>query len=153
MKLLIAEDDLTSRSMLEAVTGKWGFDVVAVEDGEAAWEILQQADAPLLLLLDWEMPKLTGLELCKRVRQQQTDMPAFIILLTSRSSVSDIVSGLEAGANEYIAKPFDNTELHARLEVGRRMLNLQIKNKQAEEKQALLTNQLQQAQKMEAIGQ
>ena len=153
MKILIAEDDLTSRSMLTAITSKCGFDAIAVEDGEAAWEIMQQADTPLLLLLDWEMPKLSGLELCKRIRQLETDIPPYIIMLTSRSTTSDIVSGLEAGANEYITKPFDNTELCARLEVGRRMLGLQLKNKQAEEKQASLQIQLQQAQKMEAIGQ
>lgn len=139
--------------MLEAVTSKWGFDVVAVEDGESAWQIMQQNGAPLLLLLDWEMPKLTGLDLCKRIRQQETGIPVYIILLTKRDAVSDVVSGLEAGANEHVSKPFNSMELQARLEVGKRMLNLQIKNKQAEEKQALLQNQLQQAQKMESLGQ
>lgn len=126
MKLLIAEDDLTSRTMLEAVTRKWGYEPVAVENGEAAWEILQQSDSPRLLLLDWEMPKLGGTELCQRLRAEETTDPPFIILLTARSETNDIVEGLEAGANDYISKPFENAELQARLRVGRRMLDLQL---------------------------
>ncbi|GAB4353569.1 MAG: diguanylate cyclase [Gammaproteobacteria bacterium] len=125
MKLLIAEDDLTSRTLLEAVTRKWGYEPVTAEDGEAAWELLQRPDAPRLLLLDWEMPKLGGTELCKRLRDRETTDPPFIILLTARSETNDIVEGLEAGANDYIAKPFENAELQARLRVGQRMLDLQ----------------------------
>ncbi len=125
MKLLIAEDDLTSRTMLAAVTRKWGYEPIAVEDGEAAWQIMQEDEAPRLLLLDWEMPKLDGLALCQRIRQQQSSNPPFIILLTARCETGDIVAGLDAGANDYIAKPFENAELQARLQVGRRMLTLQ----------------------------
>ncbi len=125
MKLLIAEDDATSRLMLSSVTAKWGYDVVVVENGDAAWEILQQPDAPLLLLLDWEMPGLNGLQLCKRIQQLESNNPPYIILLTSRRETDDIVTGLNAGANEYIAKPFDHAELKARLDVGKRMLGLQ----------------------------
>ena len=125
MKLLIAEDDLTSRTILTSVVHKWGYKPVAVEDGEAAWQIMQEDEAPQLLLIDWEMPKLNGLDLCKRLREQESSNPPYIILLTSRSSTDDIVAGLEGGANDYIAKPFENSELQARLQVGRRMLNLQ----------------------------
>ncbi|MCP4409215.1 MAG: SpoIIE family protein phosphatase [Gammaproteobacteria bacterium] len=125
MKLLIAEDDLTSRTILTAVTRKWGFDPVAVEDGEAAWQVMQGEQAPRLLLIDWMMPKLDGLALCKRIRRQHSGDPPFIILLTARSETVDIVTGLEAGANEYIAKPFENAELQARLRVGQRILDLQ----------------------------
>lgn len=125
MKLLIADDDLTSRTMLSAVAQKWGYESIAVEDGEEAWNVLQQPDAPLLLLIDWEMPKLDGLGLCNRIRQIETNNPPFIILLTSRSETDDVVAGLDAGANDYIAKPFANAELHARLKVGQRMLELQ----------------------------
>ncbi len=125
MKLLIAEDDTTSRLMLSSVAVKWGYEVVAAEDGAIAWQTLQQEDAPLLLLLDWEMPGLNGLQLCQRIRKQKTNNPPYIILLTSRSETDDIVTGLNAGANEYIAKPFNNAELKARLDVGKRMLGLQ----------------------------
>lgn len=133
MKLIVADDDLTSRTMLAAVTRKWGFDSVAVEDGEMAWDILQQPDPPLLLLIDWEMPRLDGLGLCKRIREVETKNPPFIILLTSRSETDDVVAGLEAGANDYIVKPFANAELQARLQVGVRMLELQQALKKAQD--------------------
>lgn len=125
MKLLIAEDDLTSRSILQAVTNKWGYQTTIVEDGEQAWAAFHKTCAPQLLLIDWEMPNLSGLELCKRIRKQPTNNPPFIILLTARNDTDDIVKGLEAGANDYISKPFDNAELNARLKVGQRMLELQ----------------------------
>ncbi|WP_027855997.1 GGDEF domain-containing response regulator [Marinobacterium jannaschii] len=125
MKLLIADDDLTSRTILASVTRKWGFDPVEAEDGLKAWQLLQQDDAPQLLLLDWEMPGIDGLTLCQRVRQQAGDEPRFIIMLTARSKTEDIVKGLGAGANDYIAKPFEIAELQARLQVAKRMLELQ----------------------------
>ena len=124
MKLLIAEDDLTSRTILTAVTKKWGFEPIVTEDGEQAWEELQKLDTPNLLLIDWEMPRLNGVELCMRIRQKATKTTPFIILLTARSGTDNIVNGLDAGANDYIAKPFANSELLARLKVGQRMLEL-----------------------------
>ncbi len=125
MKLLIAEDDLTTRTMLLAVTKKWGYEITAVDDGQKAWDILQQDDAPSLLLIDWEMPAMNGLELCRLIRHKILDNPPFIIILTARQETDDIVTGLQAGANDCIAKPFANAELHARLQVGQRMLELQ----------------------------
>ncbi len=133
MKLLIADDDLTSRAMLGAVISKWGYQTIVAEDGEAAWELLQEPDAPLLMLIDWEMPRLDGLGLCQRIRAQHQNNPPFIILLTARSETDDVVAGLEAGANDYIAKPFANAELKARLQVGQRMLQLQSELHQAKE--------------------
>jgi CheY-like chemotaxis protein len=133
MKLLVADDDLTSRTMLAAVARKWGYESIAAEDGEEAWQVLQQPDAPLLLLIDWEMPRLDGLGLCQRIRQIDTKNPPFIILLTSRSETDDVVAGLEAGANDYIVKPFANAELQARLQVGQRMLVLQDELKKAQD--------------------
>ncbi len=120
MRLLIAEDDLTSRAMLVGLASSWGYDVTAVEDGEAAWQLLQENDPPRLVLLDWMMPQLDGLSLCLRLRQQETHDPPFVILLSARGETDDIVRGLEAGANEYISKPINNAELRARLQVGRR---------------------------------
>ncbi len=125
MKLLIADDDLTSRTMLGAISRKWGYQPEIAEDGEIAWMKLQEEDAPLLLLIDWEMPRLDGVGLCKRIREVENNNPPFIILLTSRSETVDVVAGLEAGANDYIVKPFANAELKARLSVGQRMLELQ----------------------------
>jgi CheY-like chemotaxis protein len=133
MKLLIADDDLTSRIMLAAITKKWGYEPMVAEDGEQAWQVLQESDAPSLLLIDWEMPKLDGLGLCQRIRQQASNNPPFIILLTSRSETHDVVAGLEAGANDYIIKPFANAELKARLQVGQRMLELQNQLKKTQD--------------------
>ena len=140
MKLLIAEDDFTSRTMLVAMAGKWGYEIVAVEDGEAAWKIIRGDDPPQLLLLDWEMPMLDGLKLCERIRQQETDDYPYIILLTSRTDAADIVEGLHAGSNDYVAKPFESTVLHARIEVGYRMLTLQAELKQIRENLAFQAN-------------
>lgn len=125
MRILIAEDDLTSRSILTAVLKKWDFDPIVTKDGAAAWELLQQPDAPGLILLDWNMPGLDGLEVCRRVRKLDARNPPYVILLTARDRKGDIVQGLQAGANDYIAKPFDSEELQARIGVGRRMLELQ----------------------------
>jgi len=125
MKLLIAEDDLTSRTILTAVVHEWGYEPIAVEDGAAAWQVMQGDDPPRLLLLDWEIPILNGLDLCKLLCEQQNRDPPYIILLTVRSSTDDIVAGLKGGANDYIPKPFENAELRARLEVGRRVLDMQ----------------------------
>jgi len=133
MKLLIADDDLTSRVLLENLTRKWGCEPTVVEDGQAAWEVLQQDNPPRLLLIDWEMPRLTGLALCQRIRRQAGTDPVYIILLTSRNETIDIVTGLEMGANDYVTKPFNNVELQARVQVGKRMLALQKELNQAKE--------------------
>ncbi len=125
MKILIGDDSLTQRVMLDAIVRKWGFEAVLAEDGQQAWDMLSAPEAPRLVLLDWEMPGLDGLEVCRRVRARQDRDPPYILLLTSRSDTADIVAGLDAGANDYIPKPFENTELHARLRVGQRMLDMQ----------------------------
>lgn len=125
MRLLIAEDDLTSRTMLQAILTRWGHDVICVSDGEHAWIELQEPNSPSLAVLDWEMPGLDGAELCRRLREQERKAPLYLILLTSRSEPEDIVQGLEAGADDYIAKPYNNAELKARVDVGFRMLLLQ----------------------------
>jgi diguanylate cyclase (GGDEF)-like protein len=125
MKLLIADDDFTSRSILTAMLKKWGFDPVAAEDGSTAWDLLQKPDAPALILLDWNMPGMDGLEICRRLMENKSPNPPYVILLTARGKKSDIVAGLEAGANDYVAKPYDNEELLARIRVGQRMLEMQ----------------------------
>ncbi len=125
MRILIADDDVTSRSILTAVLKKVGFAPVAVEDGSAAWEVLRGADAPRLILLDWNMPGMDGVEICRRLREEKVPDPPYIILLTARGHKSDLVAGLEAGANDYVAKPYDNEELLARIRVGQRMVEMQ----------------------------
>ena len=127
MKVLIADDDLTSRNLLRQVLVRWGYDVVVAVDGVEAWERLQEADAPRLAILDWMMPGLDGVEVCRLVRQLGTTMPPYLILLTARGGKGDIVAGLEGGADDFVGKPFDGAELRARLEVGRRYLELNAK--------------------------
>ncbi len=126
MKILIAEDDSISRHMLTAIVTKWGYTPIAVADGRAALEQMQQPEAPpQLALLDWEMPEMDGIEVCRRVREDKPFSPPYIIILTGRTDTADIVRGLDAGANDYVAKPFKNDELHARIRTGRRMIDLQ----------------------------
>ncbi|MFO7913520.1 MAG: response regulator [Desulfotignum sp.] len=138
MKILIAEDDMTSRAMLHAVLTKWGYEVIAAGDGNQAWAALQEPNAPGLAVLDWEMPGINGAELCRRLREQERKEPLHLILLTSRGDSDDIVRGLEAGADDYIAKPYDNAELKARVDAGRRMLVLQNEMREREKLQGVL---------------
>ena len=125
MKILIAEDDLTSRRILEGILNKWGYNVESVANGNEAWEKLQRPDAPKLAVLDWMMPGINGVDICRRLRETERNRSLYIIILTAKDDKKDIIEGLKAGANDYIAKPFDNEELQARLEVGRRILELQ----------------------------
>jgi DNA-binding response OmpR family regulator len=134
MKILIAEDDLTSRIMLESIIGKWSFEVVSVDDGQKAWDMLRQQEAPPIAVLDWEMPGIDGPELCRRIKLLTRDNPIYIILLTGRGSKQDLVLGLDAGADDYVTKPFDNNELRARLKVAERLVNAQLSlNKRLQE--------------------
>jgi DNA-binding response OmpR family regulator len=103
----------------------WGYGVTAVNDGAAALAILQADDAPQLALLDWMIPGLNGPEVCRMARERQSSTPTYVILLTSRDARADVVAGLEAGADDYIVKPFDPEELRARLKAGMRILDLQ----------------------------
>jgi len=125
MKVLIAEDDSISRRLLQAALVKWGYDVVVTTDGREAWKILQAAEPPTLLILDWLMPQMDGIEICREARKSEALKSAYIILLTSRGSKQDIVQGLEAGADDYVTKPFDHGELRARVQVGARVIGLQ----------------------------
>jgi diguanylate cyclase (GGDEF)-like protein len=125
MRILIAEDDFTSRTILAGVLKKEGHQVEAAVNGAEAWQALQQPEAPALVILDWMMPEMDGPEVVRRVRALETDRPPYILMLTTRGEKADIIAGLEAGANDYLAKPFDPGELRARVEVGRRMVEMQ----------------------------
>ena len=125
MKTLIAEDDSVSRRLLQAALQKWGYEVTVTTQGREAWDALQQPGAPSLLILDWLMPELDGVEICRRIRASEALKSSYVILLTSRGSKEDIVEGLEAGADDYVTKPFDHGELRARVQVGARVIGLQ----------------------------
>jgi sigma-B regulation protein RsbU (phosphoserine phosphatase) len=125
MKILIAEDNMTTRRILETILVKWNYDVISACDGNEAWEKLQEKDPPKLIILDWMMPGINGVEICRRLRRPDAVEPMYIILLTARDEKNDIVEGLGAGADDYIAKPFDKEELRARIDVGRRVVELQ----------------------------
>lgn len=125
MKILIAEDNAFSRTLLKKTLTKAGYDVVAAENGDVAWEILQQDDPPKLALLDWMMPGLSGVDLCRKVREVDTPIPVYIILLTAKSDKEDVLEGFAAGADDFIKKPFDSGELLARIQVGRRLVEQQ----------------------------
>jgi sigma-B regulation protein RsbU (phosphoserine phosphatase) len=126
VKILIAEDEAVSRRLLQAALSKWGDRIVVACDGTEAWQALQQEPYPSLLILDWLMPGLDGLELCRKVRTLPAYQSAYIILLTGKASKEDIVLGLDAGADDYVTKPFDPGELRARVSVGVRVAQLQL---------------------------
>lgn len=125
MKILIAEDDPISNRLLYLTLVKWGHEVVSTTNGKEAWQILQQQDAPLLAILDWMMPEIDGLEICRRVRQEISDVPVYLILLTAKASKENLIEGLDAGADDYLTKPFDRNELRVRLKTGARIVELQ----------------------------
>jgi len=125
MKVLVAEDDLVSQQVLVTVLSNWGYEVEAVDDGQKAWQILQKEDRPMLAILDWMMPEMSGVDVCRHLRTIDTGTPTYVIMLTALTTKDHIVEGLDAGANDYVAKPFDMAELRARLQVGQRVIDLQ----------------------------
>lgn len=138
MKILVAEDSRTARTMLDAVLTKWGYEVTTVCDGTQAWSALQGSDAPNLAVLDWEMPGMNGPDLCRKLREEARQDPLYLILLTGRNKPDDIAYGLESGADDYIAKPYNITELKARVDAGRRLLTLQNQMREREKLQGVL---------------
>ena len=124
MRILIADDDRMSTMMLGRTLEQWGFEVVVVHDGAAAWECIIGETPPALAIVDWMMPGLDGIELCRRIRATPPRAPVYVILLTGRTSRQDLVASLEAGADDYLTKPFDPDELRARIHVGQRTLGL-----------------------------
>jgi two-component system cell cycle response regulator len=125
LKILIADDEALSRRLLEKTLERAGYEVVAVENGRAAVRQLCQSDGPRLALLDWVMPELDGPGVCREVRRQQEESYVYMVLLTSKESKEDIVTGLESGADDYLTKPFNVDELKARLRTGERILHLE----------------------------
>jgi len=124
-RILIAEDDFTSRTMLTAMLRKNAYEVVPTGNGVEALRAMQLPDAPRIAILDWMMPEMDGLEVCRRIRETVIESPPYIIMLTTRSDSGDIVTGLDAGADDYLVKPYHAGELRARVNVGRRIVSLQ----------------------------
>lgn len=131
--MLVAEDDPIFRRLLESRLQSWGYQVITAEDGTQAWELLQRPNTADLLILDWMMPGVDGIELCRRIRAIQQDRYRYILLVSGKDDKQDVVSGLEAGADDYLTKPFDIRELRARVRVGTRILTLQHELIQARE--------------------
>lgn len=127
MRILIAEDDPVSRRLLEMTLRKWGYEVTVTCDGREALTELEGENAPRLAIIDWMMPGMDGIEVCQKVRLLPNPVPTYLIFLTARGNKEDIVAGLSAGADDYVAKPFNRAELHARLQVGERIIELQRK--------------------------
>jgi diguanylate cyclase (GGDEF)-like protein len=126
MRILLAEDSAVYRHLIVGHMKDWGFDLVIAKDGAEAWKLLQEPEPPTLVLLDWVLPEIDGIELCRRVRLAA--LPGgytYMILLTGKDGKSDLVEGMHAGADDYLVKPFEPLELKARLLAGQRILNLQ----------------------------
>lgn len=133
MRVLVAEDSPIFQTMLHNMLSKWGYDVVQASDGDKAWRILQAADGPRLAIVDWMMPRMDGVEVCRRVRAQAREPYTYILLLTAKAERNFLVEGMEAGADDYVTKPFDAHELRVRLRAGRRILDLQSELVEARE--------------------
>lgn len=123
MKILLADDDEISRKIISSFLSRFGYDPLLVQNGLEAWEILRGPHAPALAICDWMMPRMTGPEVCSRLRAIKQPVRTYVILLSSRNSKLDIVKGLDAGADDYLVKPCDLIELQARLRVAQRALN------------------------------
>lgn len=125
MRILIAEDDPVSRRVLQAHLDKWDYEVILARDGREAWDALAQESCPKLAILDWMMPGMDGVEVVRKLRAKASSSYVYVLLLTAKGQKEDIVQGLEAGADDYLTKPFDAQELQARLRTGRRILELE----------------------------
>ena len=127
MRILIAEDDSVSRHVLTTNLVNWGHEVVTAVNGLEAWRASEEKDAPRLAILDWMMPGMGGLEVCRRMRESPATIPPYIILLTARQGTKEVVEGMQAGADDYLTKPYHRDELRVRVQVGVRMIELQTK--------------------------
>lgn len=125
MKVLIADDDALSRKILEDCLSEWGYDILMANNGNEAWDILGNSDRPNMAVLDWMMPGMNGVEICRRLRLLSLPNYVYVILLTARSKREDVINGLESGADDYIIKPFNREELKSRLKIGQRIIELE----------------------------
>ncbi len=138
MKVLIAEDDNMSRLRLKGLLKKWGYDVTDCANGKDAWDALQEKNPPRLLILDWLMPEMDGIELCRNILNEKHSSYIYILLLSSKNQKSDIVEAMKAGADDYISKPFSPDELKVRVRAGKRVLELNDKLAESKKLEAML---------------
>jgi len=127
VRALIADDEPIATTILSRALRGWDIESVVAHDGAAAWQLLTTGTPPSLAIVDWMMPQVDGLELCRRIRQNEACAHMYVILLTSRDQPEDIVAGLDAGADDYLVKPFRSAELRARINAGVRVLTLQAR--------------------------
>ena len=127
MKILLAEDSTFYRRMISDHLNQWGFDFVCARSGKEAWKLLTKQDAPRLVLLDWVLPDIEGIELCRRLRNRPEEQYTYTVLLTAKCQKGEMLEAMDAGADDFLAKPFDPPELKARLLVGKRIVELQHK--------------------------
>jgi two-component system cell cycle response regulator len=125
MKVMIVDDEPISRRILENFLIECGYEVLSASDGMGALEIIQSPDAPRLVISDWMMPNMNGVELCEKIRGMEKDQYTYFILLTTKAEKGDIIKGLESGADDFIVKPFDREELKYRVKIGERIINLE----------------------------
>lgn len=133
VKVLIADDDMISRRLLEATLTRWGYEAIVTHDGVEAWNVRQGATAPSLAILDWMMPGMDGVEVCRKVRQREQEPYIYLLLLTTKGRKEHLIEGLDAGADDYLTKPFDPHELQVRLRAGKRIVTLQAELIEARE--------------------
>ncbi len=131
---LVADDDPIFRRVVVSWMEKWDYKVVSVENGNDAWEILKSDDAPQMVIIDWMMPGMDGVEICRNLRAQEQGRYHYVLIITAKDHTQDIVAGLDAGANDYLTKPFNVDELRARVRAGKRMLELQEELLRTQEK-------------------
>jgi len=125
VKVLVAEDESVSRQILKRTLENWNYDTVLVNNGDDAWKILNKEDHPRLVILDWIMPGMDGLTICRKLRERQDDIYSYILLLTANAEMDQVLEGLEAGADDYLVKPYNPIELKARIKTGERIIRMQ----------------------------
>lgn len=123
VRILVAEDDKISRQIIQHLLTTWGYEVETADDGQKAMMALRSVNAPAIAILDWEMPGMDGLEICRRVRE--ADRTIYLLMLTSREGKENMIKALESGADDYLSKPCDPDELQVRIRVGERIIGLQ----------------------------
>ncbi|AAM05415.1 TPA: response regulator [Methanosarcina acetivorans] len=122
MKVLIAEDEPISNLWLKNTLTRWGYEAISTRDGYEAWEVLNESDFPRVVILDWEMPKMKGIEVCEKIKKDPRLSSIYIILITGRDLTEDMEAGFKAGADDYLKKPFDNRKLKTKLDTARKKL-------------------------------
>ena len=125
MRILIAEDDPVSRRLLEAFLDRWGYNPTIVEDGLSAWQAIQTFEAPFLVISDWMMPKMDGLELCRKIRAMESEGYIYFIIVSAKERKEELFHAFEAGIDDYLTKPFNYQELKYRVRIGERILELE----------------------------